>query len=360
MSELKANSDLVISLADSAKLIQHTGQDVSYIFQGEPGIGKSSVLKFLKEQDPDRHYIYMDGPLLDLGDVGGVPRVEEIDGIHVTKFAPNALVGFHFKKPVTLMVDEFGKMMRPVQNMFLRLLLEHKLNDQTLPEGSSVFGTTNMSTDGLGDNLMAHVRNRVSFVTVRKPTNAEWLIWAANNDVAPEVGAFAKFFEQVFDSYLNGDVDGNPYVFNPRKSQGAFVTPRSLEKASHIIRKRHALGADVTTAALVGCLGVAGARDLVSYAELADKLPTWDAIVKSPMNARVPTGVDQAAAFMVVFNAISRVDKVSMDPWLEYLMRLPKEMQGVFALEVVKTKNRDAAIGNRKFVEFATKNSYLF
>lgn len=360
MSELKANSDLMISLNAGADLIGHTGQDVSYIFQGEPGIGKSAILKMLAERDASRHYIYMDGPLLDLGDVGGVPRIEMVNGVHVTKFAPNALMGFHFNKPVTLMVDEFGKMMRPVQNMFLRLLLEHKLNDLTLPEGSTVFGTTNMTTDGLGDNLLAHVRNRVSFVTVRKPTQSEWQVWAMDNGIAPEVGAFAKFFSQVFESYLSDDVEGNPYVFNPRKQQGAFVTPRSLEKASHIIKHRGELGAATTTAALAGAIGIAGARDLVTYAEMADKLPTWESLINNPKGALVPTGVDQAAAFMVVFNAVSRITKATMDPWLDYLMRLPKEMQGVFALEVVKTKNRDAAISNRKFVEFAAKNSYLF
>lgn len=360
MSELKANSDLIINLNEAADLIEHTGENVAYIFQGEPGVGKSSLLKMLAARNANRQYIYMDGPLLDLGDVSGVPRVESINGVDVTKFAPNAMMGFHLDKPVTLMIDEFGKMMRPVQNMFLRVLLEKKLNADSMHEGSAVFGTTNMTTDGLGDNLLAHVRNRVSFVTVRKPTQNEWLLWAANNNIAPEVAAFAKFFGQIFESYLDGDVGGNPYVFDPRKTQGAFVTPRSLEKASNIMKKRALLGNSVTTAALAGALGVTGARDLVSYAELSDKLPTWDAIVNNPKGAVVPTGVDQAAAFMVVFNAITRVEKNEMDAWLEYLSRLPKEMQGVFALEIVKTNRRDIAVTHRKFVEFATKNSYLF
>jgi hypothetical protein len=41
----------------------------------------------------------------------------------------------------------------------------------------------------------------------------------------------------VLASYLDGHGD-NPYIYNPKRPQKAFVSPRSLETASNIVRTR--------------------------------------------------------------------------------------------------------------------------
>src|SRR5690606_37103789 len=102
---------------------------------------------------------------------------------------------------------------------------------------SIVFGTTNLASDGVGDALQAHARNRVCFVQISKPSADEWLEWAANNGVAPEVMAWVREYPHCLASYTDGD-DDNPYVFNPKRTKAAFVSPRSLHKASHIVAQR--------------------------------------------------------------------------------------------------------------------------
>jgi hypothetical protein len=57
-----------VSLQDFAKSIGIVGKDVTVIGQGEPGIGKSSMLKVLAQQYPDYEIAYIDCTLLDLGD----------------------------------------------------------------------------------------------------------------------------------------------------------------------------------------------------------------------------------------------------------------------------------------------------
>jgi hypothetical protein len=108
---------------------------------------------------------------------------------------------------------------------------------------------------------------------------------------------------------------------------------------------------------LAGTIGHAAALDMWNYMEVADKQPTWEAIVASPHTAPVPSG---AALFMVVDSAIQRVTRQTMDPWMDYCARLPKEYQGVFALSIVKTANKEVALSNRKFVEAATANVWMF
>jgi hypothetical protein len=268
------------------------------------------------------------------------------------------------------MLDEIGKAMKAVKNVLLTLMLEKRIGDVKLPEGSIVFGTTNLATDGVGDSLEAHARNRVCFVTVRKPhagfggdgsvDNDSWGAWALDNEIAPEVIAWVKQFPQALESYTDQAQRDNPYIFNPtRAGQTAFVTPRSLEKASHIAKKRSALGEAVTITALAGTIGESAARDMQAFFTVVDKLPTWEAIMDSPNSAKVPD--DAVAKCILVFSAISRVDKDTLGKWLKYADRLDKELQALFARSIVKSSNKQSiAVSNKDFVRWATDNQWLF
>lgn len=359
-----------LSLNEFANAVATVGQDVTIIGQGEPGIGKSSMLKVLAERLPNYETAYIDCTLLDLGDFA-LPYTEQAGSdLKVTKFAPNARFKFQSDKPVIVMLDEIGKAMKAVKNVLLTLMLEKRIGDVKLPEGSIVFGTTNLATDGVGDSLEAHARNRVCFVTVRKPhagftadgsvDSDSWGAWALENDIAPEIIAWVKQFPHALESYTDKAQKDNPYIFNPTKAgQSAFVTPRSLEKASHIAKKRAILGDSVTISALSGTIGESASRDMQAFFTVVDKLPTWEAIVENPKKAKVPD--DAVAKCILVFSAITRVDKETLPKWLEYADKLDKELQALFARSIVKSTSKQAmAVSNKEFVKWATDNQWLF
>jgi hypothetical protein len=367
-----------LSLNEFANAIATAGSDVTVIGQGEPGIGKSSMLKVLAKRFPDYELAYIDCTLLDLGDFA-LPYTEMASGIRnkdaehqlkITLFAPNARFKFQSGKPVIVMLDEIGKAMKAVKNVLLTLMLEKRIGDISLPEGSIVFGTTNLATDGVGDSLEAHARNRVCFVTVRKPHAGfgadgsidadSWGAWALDNDIAPEIIAWVKQFPHALESYTESGQKDNPYIFNPtRAGQSAFVTPRSLEKASHIAKKRNLLGESVTISMLSGTIGESAARDMQAFFTVVDKLPTWEAIMDSPATAKVPE--DAVAKCILVFSALTRVDKDTLGKWLKYADRLDKELQALFARSLVKSTSKQAmAVSNKEFVKWATDNQWLF
>lgn len=352
------NFGSTVSLRQFADAIATVGSRVTVIGQGEPGIGKSAMLKVLEGRFPEYEVAYIDCTLLDLGDFA-LPYTVEENGVRVTRFAPNARFKLHTGKPVIIMLDEIGKAIKSVKNVLLTLMNEHRIGDQTLPDGSIVFGTTNLASDGVGDVMEAHARNRTCFITVRKPDADEWIEWAVNNDVDPTIIAFVKQFAHVLAPYTDPAQRDNPYIFNPVKPQTAFVTPRSLEKASHIAKQRAELGDDVTISLLSGTIGESAARDMQAFFTVVDKLPTWEAILSSPKSAKLPD--DTVAKCILVFSAISRVDKDSLDKWLDYSDRMDKEWQALFAKSIVKSQTKQAmAVTNKKFVDWATKNQWLF
>ena len=63
MNDIKPSN--TVSLSEAANLVRYTGQDVSYLFLGEMGIGKSYMLYELGKQMPDYQCMYAEAPTFD-------------------------------------------------------------------------------------------------------------------------------------------------------------------------------------------------------------------------------------------------------------------------------------------------------
>lgn len=350
-----------VSLNQCASLIRNCGTTNTFIVRGRPGIGKSSILSMLSDALPDYVPCYIDVANLDLGDLG-MPVINK--DTMVTNYAPNARfgIGNNQHKPVILMLDELGKASRPVLNMLLPVILEKRLGDVPLPTGSIVYATTNLDTDGVGDNIPAHAYNRMSELVV--DINADqWLDWASNNGVSPEVMAFAKQTSEVFQCYTElGKNEKNPYIFNPLTGNvRTFCSPRSLAKASHLIESRDVLG-DALLPALIGTIGESGARQMEALVNLSDQLPLFENIVKDPAKTKIPSNDSVSALFILAFMLSSRVNAETMDAVMTYVTRWTHfEAHALFITSLAGNRNKvGMACKNRQFTQAAAKLGKYF
>ena len=349
-----------ITLKQTTDLIQAVGHRVTVLAQGEMGIGKSSILKTLKERLGDKfRYCYVDMTTKDVGDFL-VPKIRELDGTEVCSFIPNEEFGFHFDKPVVMMMDEIGKVGKTVLNPCLRLMLERKLGTYSLPENSIVFATTNLSVEGVGDNLPPHARNRVTVVKVAKPTAEQWIEdYALDNGILPEVILAVKQFPQMFASFEDvQDPKDNEYINDPRMPRPAFVTHRSMETASNLLKDGKGLPDVVISHSLIGTIGTRATYDMMAMVRLAQDLPDWDSIIKSPDTTKVPDS--PSAVCMLVYSAVQRIEKDNVNAWVKYMGRISKEAQGLFATSVMRTKKASTVGTSKEFIKWATDNNYLF
>ena len=353
-------NSLSVNFNHAVTLIETCGNTNTFLFRGAPGVGKSSILKELSQRLPDYLPCYIDCTQLDLSDLA-MPVVDR-DRM-MTNFAPNARfgVGRGCTQPVLIMLDELTKASKSVLNMLLPVILERRLGDIDLPVGSIVFATGNLDSDGVGDALYGHVANRMTVVDYANPTADEWLNWAATHDVAPEVMAFAKQFPQVLDRYTDlEDGDTNPFIYNPRKGQTkAFCSPRSLEKASHLVKQRDRLG-DALLPALAGTIGESAARDMEALLHLADQIPTVDAIVKAPATTKTPEGV--GAYFLTSFMLAGRATAENLDAIMQYVNRWDNfEAVTLFVTTLATNKSKvGMACRNREFTKLAATLGRFF
>ena len=344
-----------VSLDQAIDLIATIGDTQTVLLQGHMGCGKSSTLKVLQERFPDHHPVYFDCTTKDLGDLS-IPSLNTDEG-YVT-YLPNEEFGLHTGKPVILMVDEFGKANPSVKNGLLRDMLDP---NHRFPKGSIIYATTNLGGEGVGDLLPPHARNRITVVELRKPDSTEWIEWGINADVHPSVLGFVKDFPQVMQSFVDvNNPDDNQYIFHPKSQRAAFITPRSLEAASDILHRREHLDDTTLTGALCGTIGERGAMDMMAFVKLADQLPSLQSIKQDPDNATVPTSA--SAVCMVVYRAVSMIERDWVDAWITYLRRLDKEAQGLF-VNCIRASNygkRDLIMQSKSYGQWAVDNNYMF
>jgi hypothetical protein len=358
MAKLNAQT---VNHKECRTLIKTVGKEMTVLVVSEPGVGKSSMLWELhKELGEDKYIpVYVDAPVFDIPDIM-MPMVDK--DTMTTHFAPNSLWHLNDDKPLIIMIDELLKASGPTKLILTRLILERTLGDFKLPEGSIVFATSNNANDGVGDNIAAHLQNRVCMVNLRKPTAKEWLTdFAFVNDVAPEICAWVRQFPQCMESYTSYDIGKctNVYIFDPKKrANGAFVSPRSLHKASVVVKERRSLGHNATLAALAGTVGYSAAGDMAAFLEVADKLPAFEQIVMDPKKTPLPKD-NPAAMLVLVFGLASKSDPTNVKEVVKYCERMDEEYQLLYMSALTQNSTKRWSSSTQVITDWHLKNKHL-
>lgn len=365
----KASTIPMVSLDEAKEIINRIGAHVTPMIISEPGVGKSSILKQLAEDNGDQwrspkddyaddkyDYIYVDCPNKELMDVAAsIPNHET----KTLEYYVSSLFKLDSGKPKIIMLDEMLKAPKMMQVLFTRLILERFVGDRALPEGSKLFVTSNNASDGVGDTMLSHVGNRIVKIHLAKPTALQWAQWATKNGVSKVIRAWVAMNPRVMASYMDGDQDDNPFIFKPSATAKQFASPRSLFMSSFIVDHKDVLGENATLAALCGTVGEAAARDMMAFVSLESQIPTFEEIIADPKAAKCPND-DVAALLMTMFQAIDRLDDHDkLTTFMEWVDRVKREeVQSIFFTLMMRMKTKLAS-RNDKIREWAKNNLEL-
>lgn len=347
----------VLNRTQVAALIKSVGPTRTVIVEGEFGCGKTSVHYDLCA-DPAFAHFHKPKPIdcMQLSDGSVVmPDLDRSRG--VSRELPNERFGLSDENhagvpdsaPAIICLDEIAKTRQFIKDTLAPMILERRLGNYVFPAGSIVFGCTNLSEEGLGDHMEAHLRNRIIVVKMRKPTKDEWVHgFAVPRKLHESITAAVEMYPMVFDSftdYLKGGkfadkriAEHNPYVSNPLDAaQGQVVTPRSLHAASDIVVQRSSIDDYTMHAALEGTLGAPFAANIMSMIRFGDGLPTFDRIVSDPDSAPLPANptaqIVQVHQFMRLVTTKEDAEAVAT-----YVQRMKAEMKSLFVNTVANSK----------------------
>ena len=362
-----------LRIANAVKTIGHKR---TIVICGENGVGKTGIFHTL-ERDP--HFanhvsVKLDCTQLSDGSVW-MPDIDRDAG--VSRELPNERFGVskanqkgvNGSRPSLVFLDEIAKAKQYIKDVLAPIVYEQRVGSYEMTEGSVVFCATNLATEGLGDSIQAHLRNRLIFLYMRKPTQQEWYQWGIDNGIDPIILACTEENPQWFDSFLDYEIGGkyagtpqdkhNDVIFNPKLSQSAYISPRSLHSASDIVSEREYMDADTLHACLEGTIGRAGAEILGAYIRFGDETPSFSKIVASPSTCPIPT--NPVAQIITVLKCITQAnDRDEAEAATEYVLRNRRELQSMFCHNIAESTRATLFITLKPFQGLLNDNKIYF
>jgi len=366
----------MINFMQAVQAIKTFGHKRTIILQGENGIGKTAVYHALERDSAFTNHVGVKLDCTQLSD--GSVWMPDIDReLGVSRELPNERFGVNKlnqkgvngARPSLVFLDEIAKAKQYIKDVLAPIIYERRVGSYEMAEGSVVFAGTNLAVEGLGDSIQAHLRNRLVFLTMRKPTQTEWRTWAIDNGIDPIVIACTDENPHWFDSFLDFEQGGkyagkdqskeNDFIFNPRLSQQAYITPRSLHAVSDIVSERDGLDADVLQDAMTGTVGRAGAEVLGAFIRFGDETPQFNKIVSSPSTCPIPS--NPVAQIITVLKCVTQTStREEAEACTEYVLRNRKELQSMFANNIANSTRAATFVTVKPFQQLMNDNKIYF
>jgi len=367
-----------LSSSQVISLIAAVGHKRTVIVEGENGIGKTALFHQLKRLPKFANHIAVDPIdctqlsdgsvwMPDLDRDNGVSRELPNERFGVSKSNQRGVNG---SKPIIAFLDEIAKAPQFIKNVLAPIVYEQRVGNYHFVEGSVIFCATNLSVEGLGDSIQAHLRNRLVFVKMRKPTADEWVKWATDAGINPMVIAFVNNEPRVMASFLDYEKGGayegkdmskdNGFVFNPKSTQQAYATPRSLAAAGDILDEGLGILDDTTIEqALIGTVGYTTAESLASFVRFGREICEYARVIKDPKTA--PLSDNPTAQLIQVFQFVSRAkDRTEAEAIVTYVWRMRAEMQSIFCNTVATSQRVDLFITLSDFGKMLAEHKIFF
>lgn len=253
MEAIRAAFDEAVTLRQAKKLIQCMAHEQSFLLLSAPGMGKSEmVYEAAREAGlPCRSLL---GTQIAPEDVSGVPRIVGERSV----FCPPRLLLPEKPEPFCLFLDELPACAPDVQKAFYSLLLERRLGEHALPQGTWVVAAGNRLQDrALVRAMSSALVNRVTILQLKIDVD-EWLVWAQQRGIRAEIRSFVRTIPDA----LMRPVPADPVPFS---------TPRAwaqLSRALDLAEKSNLLGNDTRRALAFGRLSP---EDAVVFCALAEE-----------------------------------------------------------------------------------------
>ncbi len=202
---------------------------------GPPGIGKSSLVEKFAEE-VGLPCVSLLGSQLAPEDLIGVPQI--VDG--KSRFCPPSMIAR--EEPYCLFLDELNACSHEVQKAFYSLILDKRIGEYTMPEGSIVVGAGNRASDSAIVKPMSSALINRMFHVQLNASHRDWLEWAHIEEIHPWILDYIK------------QRPDHLHV-KPPKTEEPFSTPRSWHMLSDALKSYNDdIDEDSLTQLVYGCL----------------------------------------------------------------------------------------------------------
>ncbi|MBE6371276.1 MAG: ATP-binding protein [Lentisphaerae bacterium] len=239
-----------VTIAEAKKIISAMAHKQSILLLSAPGVGKSDAVRQAAAA-AGLECTSLLGTQIAPEDVSGIPRIVGERSV----FCPPRILLPENPEKFCLFLDELPACSPDIQKAFYSLLLERRLGEHKLPEGTWVVAAGNRAEDrSLVRSLSAALVNRTIILQVRVDVK-EWIQWAIGNHIREDIISYILLVPQA----LQRPVPNLPVPFS---------TPRawaSLSQAMDLLEAEGSLTESTTQAVVFGSVS---AEDAAIFMEM--------------------------------------------------------------------------------------------
>lgn len=314
----------------------------SYLIVGPPGVGKSEIMEQACANE-GVNLIISHPVVSDPVDYKGLPFVvTSVDGEQVAEFMPfgELLALIQADRPTVFFLDDLGQAPKTVQAACMQLLLARRINGHKVSDHVIFMAATNRREDKAGvSGILEPVKSRFVSIINLEPDLDDWVAWANDNAVPPELVAFLRFRPNLL------------MDFNPSRDMVQSPCPRTITHLGYILRQE--VPRELEYEMIQGAVGEGFAAEFLGFLRTWRDLPDPDLVLQNPETATVPS--DPATLFALCGALSHRVDDATMQNLVTYCDRLPAEFSVLCVKDAIN--RNEALVQTTGFIEWARKHT---
>lgn len=330
-----------ITVGQIPGILRAMPEDVSVMFWGPPGIGKTFSVY---EAFQDTHQIYnVLAGCSEPTDFGGIPERMKGDDARAFEHLPPhwawvASKGYYENFPMVIFLDDVVTADEQTQAALYKAVHERRVGREEFRDNVRIILAGNRVEDrSAAQDMPLALANRMVHFNVRVDF-AEWQSWAVGAGIHPVVVGYLRSQEQDLSTFEDA-VDKNIKV---------FATPRSWEIFSKALFRMEKVdgGDDLKLAVACGTVGDGIAPKFLAFWRNSKNLIPPEDIIRDPENAKVHDMKDLDAAHATIATLEAHVMKkataYNMERSLIYAMRLNPELGVALGLNLIKVIGKKA------------------
>jgi hypothetical protein len=310
---------MAVDFATFSQIVNHvTAVRKPVLLRGRHGIGKSTVVYQFADKN-SMEVVERRASQMTEGDLVGLPTIEN----NSTKFNPPDWFKAACDRPVVLFLDEVDRATLEVRQGIFELTDSRKLNGHNLHPDTLVFAAVNGGEHGsqyqVGEMDPAELDRWTVFDI--DPTVEDWLSWASDADISPEIWNFINQNR----THLEHTDDYEPNkVYPSRRSwerlDQCLTQAGLLEEASPALY--------TLTSAFVGFEAAVAFNDFVLNYDR--QVTTDDLLIRGEFAKIADFGINDHTAIIDKFEAEetfhNELDQELIDNLARYFVMLPSEV----------------------------------